>query len=127
MVILPQTVEEFLSPTNLRRNVYLDGEPEFNHLYVRKGPRVIRFPDGSSREFGNVFQVARVEATNPRTGALRRLIERIDRFSECALPIYIENVGRPEVIEGLSKSSLGFVQVDGTEFDFAVCFFLMRP
>jgi len=126
MVAFPTTVEEFLSPSNRFKNIYLEGEKEFNHLYVRKGQKYIYLPAGEFRLFPDVFQIARVEAVKPCTGALRRLVERVDRFSGSTLPIYVENLFNPEAVVGLTKSSLGFVRVDVTDSP-APCFLLIRP
>ena len=123
---LPTTLEEFLSPDNRLTNLYLEGEEEFLQLYVRKGPKGIRLVGGELKMFDSVFQIARVEARHPKTGALRRLIERVDRVSGAKLPIYVENVFNPEAVIGLSKSSMGFVRVDHSIAP-APCFFLIRP
>ncbi len=123
---LPTTVEEFLSPENRLRNLYLEGEHDFLQLYVRKGPRGIQLASGELILFDNVFQIARVEARRPKTGALRRLTERVDRLSDAQLPIYLENLFNEEAVEGLAKSSMGFQQVD-MENSPAPCFLLMRP
>lgn len=123
----PTTVEEFLSPANkVFKNVYLEGEKEFLCLYVRKGPRYVQLAGGEHKLLNDVFQIARVEARRPKNGALRRLIERVDHFSGVKLPIYVENVLNGEVVEGLSKSSMGFVRVD-VDISPAACFLLLRP
>jgi hypothetical protein len=103
------TIEEFLDPANLLRNQYLD-EPEFVQLYVRKGRRAIVFAGAAIASFPQVVQLARIEAVQPRSGALTRLIERIDHC--CGWPIYIENILDKDVAKGLVNSSLGFTVVD---------------
>lgn len=126
MAGFPTTVEEFLSPDSPVRNIYLKGEKDFLQLYVRKGPKGIWLAERGLVMFDNVFQIAWVEARHPKAGALRRLIERVDRLSDAQLPIYVENVFNEEAVEGLSKSSMSFMRVD-VDISPAPCFLLMRP
>jgi len=118
------TVEVFLSAATSMPNAYLD-EKEFSHIYVRKGPRAVIFPDGA-QTFDVVFQVARVEAKKPGDGALRRIIERVDRFSSSSLPIYVENLFNEDAVQGLLASDLGFELVD-VPISPAPCLFRAAP
>lgn len=86
---------------------YLD-EDEFETLYVRKGPRNIFKEDGSV-DLVTCLQIARVGAKHPKNGAFGRLLEKIK--AGIGAPVFVENVQRKEVAEGLVKK-YGFKYVN---------------
>ncbi len=92
------------------RNAYVD-EAEFNHLYVRRGERNIWFPDGTISGI-YCLQVANVEAKTPQKGAFGRLLAKVKKHLN--VPVFVENVQRKEVAEGLVKK-YGFQYVNEQE------------
>jgi len=100
------------------RNAYLD-EAEFSHIYVRKGMTSVRFEDGTSK-IEVMLHIANVEAASPRTGALGRLLERIDK--ELKVPVFIENLTSKDITEGL-LAKYGFKLVNNYGYDFCFCLF----
>ena len=86
---------------------YVD-EPEFRHLYARKGERYVVFDDGTV-EMIRCVQIANVEAKKPKHGAFGRLLERIKENIDA--PVFVENVQNKEVAEGLVKK-YGFQYVN---------------
>ena len=99
------------------RNAYVD-EPEFHRLYVRRGPQHLWFDDGTI-VVSHCLQIANVEAKRPRNGAFGRLLERIDRELGC--PVFVENIMRQAVAEGLQRK-YSFESVNA-----GLCFCLYRP
>jgi len=99
---------EFWKQAGLR-NAYLY-EPEFSYIYVRKGMTVVRFKDGTSKQ-DTMLHIANVEAASPRTGALGRLLKKIDE--ELNVPVFIENLHSKATAEGLS-TKYGFKFVNET-------------
>ena len=86
-------------------NSYVD-EPEFSLLYIRKGKKYFSLPSGS-RWVDKVLQLASVETRKQRDGALRRLIEHIEKETD-AEAIYIENIFDKGLAEALVER-YGFV------------------
>lgn len=109
---------------NTYRNQYVI-EKEFAHLYVRKGPTLIHYSrDVPPTLVDNCLHIANVAAKVPQSGAFGRLLAKIDR--ECHAPVFVENITRREVAEGLVRK-YGFSYVNDVGVDFCFCLFREAP
>lgn len=112
-------LEQFLSESPFPIG-YVD-EPGFSILYVRKSARYILLPNGDQPFVKNLLQLARIEASNPGSGAFTSLIERY----RSERPIFVESVLKERFCKKLE--SLGFIRVNYQEFDTADYFWDPMP
>lgn len=100
-------MEWFLGQRGVR-NAYLE-EPEWRHLYIRRGILVVRDADENPIQLDDSIHLANFEVKKKkRDGAFTRMIERIEKAAP-GLPIFIENLTNPDFAAKLPE--LGFEPV----------------
>ena len=97
------------------RNGYLK-EPEWSHLYVRRGIIVVSDADRNLVHLDDTLHLANFEVKKKRSGAFTRMIERIEQAAP-GLPIFIENLTNSTFAAKLPK--LGFEPVYTQDHEFA--------
>ena len=102
-------LEEFLRNGSVR-SAFLDPyEPEWKHLYIRRGiVSVNRLDDDHFILLEDVVVIASLEAETPRTGTFTRLVDRIESTVP-GVPIMIENLTDPDFGEKLTE--VGFEEM----------------
>jgi len=119
------TLQEFLEKDGWITTSFITHD-EFDELYVRKGLRTVTLNTDGDALVLRTLQLARIAAKEPRTGALRRLVQEVDKLSAGKLPIYIENLYDENAASGILSSDLGFQQVD-EDRGFAACLLRLPP
>ncbi len=94
------TLEQFMSGRTPNRLHLRD--PDFKVMYCRRSRRLV-WVDEEVYDFPDLFQIARVEAARPGTGAFTRLFERYRDQ-----PIFIESLMEPEGRFRVLLDRLGF-------------------
>jgi hypothetical protein len=98
-------------------------EPEFERLYVRKGPVYLPVPPvGKLIKVEPLLQIANLTAKKPRTGAFTRLLYKIGYSIDAH--VFVENVLDEGFAGALDR--MGFVRVNVNQDGNPPCFLSLR-